>query len=67
MATSELEVLEDTESERVLRWRVAELRRAGYAEREAVKLAMRVDVDLHDAAKLLAQGCPSQTALRILL
>jgi hypothetical protein len=67
MATSELEVLEETESERVLRWRVAELRRAGYVEREAVKLAMCGDVDLHDAAKLLAQGCPSQTALRILL
>lgn len=67
MATSELEVLEDTESERVLRWRVEELRRAGYAEREAVKLGMRHDVDLHLAANLLSQGCPSGTALRILL
>lgn len=67
MATSELEVLEDTESERVLRWRVAELRRAGYAEREAVKLGMKADVDIHLAANLLTQGCPSKTALRILL
>ena len=67
MATSESEVLEEMEPDRVVRWRVQELRRAGYAEREAAKLARRSDVDLHLAADLLTQGCSSKTALRILL
>ncbi len=67
MATSEFEVPEEMEPDRVVHWRVQELRRAGYAEREAAKLAMRSDIDLHFAADLLTQGCSSKTALRILL
>ncbi len=41
MQTSELELVEDTEADRVMRWRVEELQRAGYGQRESVKLAMR--------------------------
>ena len=67
MQTSELEITEDTEADRVMRWRVEELHRAGYGQREAVKLAMRIDVDLHLAVDLLSNGCPPQTALEILL
>ena len=67
MATSEFEVLEEMEPDPVAHWRVQELRRAGYAELEATKLAIRSDVDLHLAADLLSQGCSSKTALRILL
>ena len=67
MTTSELELAEDTEADRVMRWRVQELQRAGYGQREAVKIAMRIDVDLHLAVDLLRQGCPTKTALQILL
>lgn len=67
MTTSELELVEDTEADRVMRWRVEELQRAGYAQREAVTLAMRFDVDLHRAVDLLRNGCPTPTALEILL
>ena len=68
MQTSELELVEDTEADRVMRWRVEELHRAGYGQREAVKLAMRVDIDLHTATvDLLRNGCPANTALEILL
>jgi hypothetical protein len=55
------------EERSVLGWRYEELVRAGYAEREAMLLADRVDVDLHVAIALLASGCPAATAVRILL
>lgn len=67
MQTSELELVEDTEADRVVRWRVEELHRAGYGQREAVTLAMRFDIDLHLAVDLLHNGCASKTALEILL
>ena len=55
------------EERAVLGWRYEELVRAGYAEREAMILADRGDVDLHLATKLLGAGCPTSTAMRILL
>jgi hypothetical protein len=70
MATIEVEqaVREvETEEERVLRWRHEELRRAGYPDRLALKLALRRNVDLHRAVDLLRRGCPPETAARILL
>ena len=67
MATTELELIEETEVERVIRWRAEELERAGYDERVALKLALRLDVDLHLAVNLLVIGCPAGTAVRILL
>jgi hypothetical protein len=69
MATVEIEtaLLEvETEQERVLHWRIAELLRAGYDERLALKLALKRNVDLHTAVDLLRRGCPAETAVRIL-
>jgi hypothetical protein len=57
----------ETEADRVLRWRVDELVRAGYTERLALRLASRRHVDLHQAVELLARGCPPETAARILI
>jgi hypothetical protein len=57
----------ETESERVLRWRVDELKRAGYDERLALKLALRRHVDLHRAVDLLRHGCDPALAARILV
>ena len=62
-----LELDGDDEAARVLRWRCDELRRAGYGLRDALLLAITVEVDLHQAVDLLASGCPSATAARILL
>ncbi len=56
-----------TEDERVLLWRVDVLKRAGYDEEAAAALALRREVDLHLATRLVAEGCPQATALRILL
>jgi hypothetical protein len=57
----------ETEIERVERWRAEELIRAGFAPDAALQLAARHDVDIHRAATMLAQGCPPELALRILL
>ena len=47
-------------------WRYDSLRKAGFDERDALELAMRVDVDLHVTLRLIHRGCEHQTALRIL-
>ncbi|HET8528589.1 MAG TPA: hypothetical protein VFL60_06745 [Gaiellaceae bacterium] len=62
-----VEDIVETELERVERWRAEELIRAGYDPDAAAKLAARHDVDIHRAATMLAQGCPADLALRILL
>jgi hypothetical protein len=56
----------ETEVERVERWRAEELERAGYEHDDAVELAGRLDVDLHDAISLLERGCPADLAVLIL-
>jgi hypothetical protein len=60
------EVIE-SEIERVERWRVVELMRAGCDPLAAGQIALRPDIDLHQAIGLLAHGCPVDLALRILL
>jgi hypothetical protein len=51
----------------VFDWRFGALLRAGYAPAEAWPLATSRDVDVRLAERLLSQGCPSTTAIRILL
>ncbi len=67
MSAAEVETYQETESDRIQRWRARELERAGYSPSEAAELAARADVDLHLAVDLLERGCPPQTAVRILL
>ena len=57
----------ESEDERVARWRLEQLLRAGYDETAALILADLVDVDLHLAVDLVSRGCAFDTALRILL
>jgi hypothetical protein len=55
------------EPEQVRRWRLQELEHAGSRPYDAEVLAATADVDLHLAVALLRDGCPLETALRILL
>lgn len=55
------------DEEAIVRWRFDELVRAGYSWGSALRVAKRLDVDLHLATRLLETGCPTDTALRILL
>jgi hypothetical protein len=66
MATAE-QHRDQTGDTLLLGWRFEVLLEAGYLPDEAWALASRTDVDLRLAERLLAQGCPSPTALRILL
>jgi hypothetical protein len=56
----------ETELERVERWRTAELMRVGFPGDDAVRLAARLDVDLHEAIELVQRGCSPELAVRIL-
>jgi hypothetical protein len=67
MTAAQFELLDARAAEDVLRWRFDELVRAGYDAEQALVVASHVEVDLHVATDLLAQGCPVGTALRILL
>ena len=65
MATIEHDAADAVDSE-VFDWRFDQLRRCGYPETEAWILAGARDVDLRLAARLLDEGCPPETAARIL-
>ncbi len=59
--------IETSETETVLRWRFDVLVRAGYEADNALVIAGHLEADLHDATRLLALGCPQETAMTILL
>jgi hypothetical protein len=67
MTIAELTAPNEQESTAVLEWRFSQLTRSGYPAGDALALAARTDVDLHCAADLVARGCPTSVALRILL
>ena len=67
VSATELRELEETELERVERWRAEELERAGYELSAAAVLAASSQVDLHRAIELLDAGCSEELALQILL
>ena len=65
MANAAYDIVE-TELERVERWRTSELMRVGFPGDDAVALAARFEVDLHEAIELVQRGCPPTLAVRIL-
>jgi hypothetical protein len=67
MTAAESRLALESELERIEQWRAEELERAGYAVRDAKRLAARHDVDLHHAVDLIQSGCPHELALQILL
>jgi hypothetical protein len=64
---AELTLIDESEAERVIRWRFEELVRAGYGLDSALEIAVHGEVDLHLAVDLAHRGCPPETARRILL
>jgi hypothetical protein len=51
----------------VFDWRFEQLRRAGYSASEAWLIAAAKDADLRLAVRLLTEGWPPGTAMRILV
>jgi len=67
VSVTEIREVEETEAERVARWRAEELERAGYDLSAVAALATAAGVDLHLAIDLLGRGCPQDIAMQILL
>ncbi len=67
MAATDIYLVDQTEIERIERWRADELERAGYEPRSAGRLAVKHEIDLHSAIDLLKRGCPPDLALQILM
>ena len=67
MAAAQLEEVGAVEIDHVRRWRFDELLRAGYDIADAADVALRTDIDLRWAVRLVQRGCPSATAARIAL
>jgi hypothetical protein len=67
VSVTEVHEHQETEAERVSRWRAEELERAGYELSAAAVLAASAGVDLHLAVDLLERGCPQDVAMQILL
>ena len=66
-ATTQVFLEDDTERERVIRWRVEQLAKVGYSWPAAMVIAANTQVDLHLAVELVEQGCRPEVAVRILL
>jgi hypothetical protein len=66
-ATTEIFLADETERERVIRWRVEQLAKVGYSWPAAMVIAANTQIDLHAAVELVHQGCSPDVALRILL
>ena len=56
-----------TDNAVVLEWRFGVLMDAGFLPDQAWSLASSVEVDVRLAERLLVQGCPPATVVRILL
>ena len=67
MTAAQFETLDAPAAEGVLCWRFEQLVVVGFSAGDAAILASHVEVDLHHAADLVHDGCPHETALRILL
>lgn len=58
---------EPDDSAQVREWRLVQLFRGGFDPEDAGLLADHIEVDLHEALRLVERGCPPKTALKILL
>ena len=66
-----MSAIEDKEralsGDKTCNWRAEELVRAGYEPTDAIALAARHDIDLHEATGLIQRGCPYELAIEILI
>ena len=65
--TTRFSRLDTEDATQILRWRLRTLTAAGYELDDAVVLASNVQIDLQAAVHLIGRGCPSGTAVRILI
>ena len=66
MSATQLQAFTATDEE-IVYWRLEQLLLVGYSHDQACELAVRCDIDLHLALRLLRDGCTPELALAILL
>ena len=66
VASTDVQVEDDTERERVTQWRIERLAEVGYDRESALLIGIDSSIDLHLAIGLLKRGCTVENALRIL-
>jgi hypothetical protein len=66
MSATELQAFTATDED-IVYWRLEQLLSVGYSNDHACELAVRRDIDLHLARRLLRDGCTPELALAILL
>jgi hypothetical protein len=64
LALAEIEWRELEDDLRVTRWRIDRLLSLGYEFRDAARLALS-RIDIHELERLIRNGCPPATAVRI--
>jgi hypothetical protein len=67
VTAEELESELSREDLEVMNWRFEQFMEIGFSAQHAALLALRNDVDLGRARRMVAHGCPAALALRILL
>jgi len=67
MTTAPFSRLDTEEATQILRWRLRTLAAAGYELDDAAVLTSHVQIELQAAVELIERGCPSGTAVRILI
>ena len=65
--TTQVFLADETEREKVIRWRVEQLAKVGYSWPAAMVVAANTQIDLHAAVELVERGCNPDVAVRILL
>ena len=65
--TTQVVLADETERERVIRWRVEQLAKVGYSWPAAMVIAANTQVDLHTAVDMVRRGCNPDVAMLILL
>ena len=66
MTVAQFETLAEEKAAEVMEWRFSQLTRSGFPAEDAIRLATRLDVDLHQATALVARGCPPSLARRFM-
>jgi uncharacterized protein (UPF0248 family) len=67
VATTQVYLPDETDRERVIRWRVEQLAKVGYSWPAAMVIAANTQIDLHRAVEIVKAGCTPDIAVRILL
>ena len=67
MTAAQFTGLDEREATAILGLRFSQLVGAGFELDDAAVVAAHVEIDLHAATSLVARGCPSVIAVRILL